>query len=281
MIPSRRALFGLAASSLGLAAGRRFSQPIGLQLYSLRREAAKDLPGTLALVRKLGFRELEVGNLHGRTAAEFSRMLDTHGLKAVAMGAGWGQFVSAPEKIAEQARALGARYVTTSQIPRKKRLTLDDAVRAAALFNQCGESLAAAGLRFCYHIHGYEFVEGPEGTLFDTLAKRMDPRFADFEMDVFWVVFGNQDPARMLAQYPGRFPLMHVKDIRPGVARTFNPGSVREEDSAPLGQGETDWPSVFRAAEKSGVRHYLLEEEHPDALRQMQQSLEYLKQLRI
>lgn len=281
MTASRRAVLSLAASGLTLAAGRKFSQPIGLQLYSLRREAAKDLPVTFALVRKLGFRELEVGDLYGRSPAEFRRMLDGNGLKAVAMGASWTQLANAVEKVAEQARALGVPYVTTSQIPRNKRLTLDDATRAAALFNEWGERLAPAGLRFCYHTHGYEFVEGPDGTLFDTLAKHMDPRFANFEMDVFWVVFGNQDPARMLERYSGRFPLIHVKDIRPGVTRTFNPGTVREEDSVPLGKGEVDWPLVLRAAGKAGVRHYLLEEEHPDAVRQMRQSLQFLKELRI
>jgi sugar phosphate isomerase/epimerase len=98
---------------------------------------------------------------------------------------------------------------------------------------------------------------------------------------VFCVVFGDQDPARMLERYSGRFPLMHVKDIRPGVTRTFNPGTVREEDSVPLGKGEVDWPLVLRAAGKAGVRHYLLEEEHPDAVRQMRQSLQFLKELRI
>ena len=281
MIVSRRSLLGLAASGLTLAAGREFSKPVGLQLYSLRREAAKDLPGTLALVRKLGFRELEVGDMYGRTPAEFRRMLDRHGLKAVSMGAAWQQLANATKKVAGQARTLGVEYVTTSQIPRNKRLTLDDATRAAGLFNEWGETLASGGLRFCYHTHGYEFVKGPDGTLFDTLAKHMDPRFANFEMDVFWVVFGNQDPARMLERYSGRFPLMHIKDVRPGVARTFNPGTVREEDSVPLGKGEVDWAPVFRAAEKAGVLHFLLEEEHPDAVTQIRESLQFLKNLQI
>ena len=278
---SRRTFQTLAEAALGDAAPHSFSRPLGLQLYSLRREAAKDLGQTLAQVRKLGFTELEVGGTYGRTVAEFHRMLSDNGLKATSMGAGWGQLSKSTNQAADDARTLGAGYVTCSQIPRKKQLTLDDATRAAESLNQWGDSLAASGLRLCYHIHGYEFVPGPDGTLFDTLAKRMDPKSANFEMDVFWVVFGNEDPAKLLDRYSGRFPLMHVKDIRKGEERTFNPGTVREEASVPLGTGEVKWPPVFDAARKHGVRHYYLEEEHPNAVAQIQQSLRYLEQIRF
>jgi sugar phosphate isomerase/epimerase len=100
-------------------------------------------------------------------------------------------------------------------------------------------------------------------------------------MDVFWFVFGDQDPTTALERYSGRFPLMHVKDIRPGEPRTFNPGTVAEEASVPLGTGEVDWPAVLRAARRHGVRRYYIEEEHPDAVRQIEQSLRYLKNLRF
>jgi sugar phosphate isomerase/epimerase len=273
---TRRGFLALAGAALW---GQGFSRPLGLQLYSLRREAAKDLAQTLALVRKLGFTELEVGGSYGRQPSEFKRMLTEHGLTATAMGAGWEQLSKAASQVVDNARTLGVQYVTCSQIPRKKQLTFDDATRAADSLNRWGTTLAGSGLRLCYHIHGYEFVPGPDGTLFDTLAKRMDPRFANFEMDVFWVVFGNEDPVRLLQRYSGRFPLMHVKDIRKGEARTFNPGTVTEEASVPLGTGEVDWPPVFEAARKRGVVHYYLEEEHPNAVAQIQQSMRYLERI--
>jgi len=153
--------------------------------------------------------------------------------------------------------------------------------RAVDNFNRWGEALASAGLRYCYHPHGFEFGDGPDGTLFDTMVKRIDPKNANFEMDVFWIVFGNQDPAKLLDKYPGRFPLMHLKDIREGEPRTGEPGNVREEASVPLGTGEIDWPPVFRAALKNGVRHYFVEEEHPNAVEQIPQTLAYLKNLKF
>jgi sugar phosphate isomerase/epimerase len=252
---------------------------MGLQLYSLRREAARDLPATLALVRDLGFREVEAGDFYGRTAVEFGRLLEEHGLKATSIGAEWEELSKSTAQAIKRAQTLGAAYVTCTAIPRHGRLTPQDVQGAAERFNQWGRELAAAGLRFCYHPHGPEFVSGPGGTLFDTLARRMDPAFANFEMDVFWFVFGNLDPAAALDRYTGRFPLMHVKDIRKGEPRTFDPGTVAEEASVPLGKGEVNWPAVLRGARKAGVRHYYIEEEHPDAVRQIRQSLRYLATL--
>src|SRR4051812_32343942 len=117
---SRRAFLSLAGGGLWAAAAHSFSRPLGLQMYSLRREAAKDLASTLALIRKLGFTELEVGAFYGRTAAEFQRMLAGNGLKATSMGAGWEQLSTSMDRVADNARTLGVEYVTCSQIPRKK-----------------------------------------------------------------------------------------------------------------------------------------------------------------
>jgi sugar phosphate isomerase/epimerase len=275
---SRRKFLALATGSIYTAAAQK-PRTLGLQLYSLRREAAKDLPQTLKLIQKLGFTELEVGGSYGHTASEFKRMLDGFGLKVTSMGAAWAQLSTSLNEVIDNARALGAEYVTCSQIPRKKQLTLDDVSRATEALNRWGQGLTASGLRLCYHTHGYEFVSGPNGTLFDALASGMDPKLANFEMDVFWVVFGNQDPVKLLERYSGRFPLMHVKDIRSGEPRTFNPGTVAEEASVPLGKGEVNWPAVLAAARLHGVRHYYLEEEHPNAVAQIRQSLDYLKRV--
>ena len=117
--------------------------------------------------------------------------------------------------------------------------------------------------------------------MFDTLAKAVDPNAANFEMDVFWIFFGKQDPAKLLEKYPGRFPLMHLKDIRKGTPKTGNPGDVAEEASVPLGTGEIDWPSVLRAALRTGVRHYYVEEEHPNAVQQIPQTLDFLKKVQF
>ncbi|HEU0141503.1 MAG TPA: sugar phosphate isomerase/epimerase [Bryobacteraceae bacterium] len=278
---SRRAFLSVAGSALPLAAKQKFSGPLGLEIYSLRRQAQKDLPGTLAMIREMGFKELEVGGYYGRTVSEFKRMLAANGLAATSMMAGWDQLSNSTGKVAEEARTLGSGYVVCGSIPHKKPFSADDAHRAADHFNKWGEALKSAGLQFCYHAHGFEFGASPDGTLFDTMAKRMDPKVANFQMDVFWIAFGKEDPAKLLERYAGRFPLMHLKDIRKGEAKTGNPGDVVEEASVPLGTGEIDWPSVLSAARKTGVRRYYIEEEHPDAVKQIPKTLRYLENIRF
>jgi len=281
MMASRRAFLALAGAALPLAGQRAFSGPLGLQLYSLRREAEKDLPATLAMIRKMGFEELETGAFFGRTPAEFGRLTADHGLKVTSVGAEWPQLSKSTGEAADTARTLGAEYVCCTNIPHKRPFTLNDALGAADNFNRWGEALAKAGLHFCYHPHGFEFGSGPDGTLFDSMAKRIEPRNANFEMDVFWIVFGSQDPVKLLERYPGRFLLAHLKDIRKGEPKTGNPGDVAEEASVPLGTGEIDWPPVLRAALRSGVRRFYIEEEHPNAVKQIPQTLDYLRNLRL
>jgi sugar phosphate isomerase/epimerase len=268
-------------SALALAAApRRFAWPPGLQLYSLRRAAARDLPGTLDLVRQLGIRDLEAGDLHGRSTAEWAKLLGARELRVSCYGASWEALARSTEQTAETARALGASFVMCSAIPGKT-LTADATARAAASFNRWGEQLKQAGLRFCYHPHGPEFASAGSGNWFDQLVRAMDPRYANFEMDIMWFQLGGVDPARALDELPGRFPLLHLKDPRKGEPKTFDPGPVEEEASVPIGTGQVDWPAVLRAAARQGVEHYYIEEEHPNAVPQIRRSLEYLRRLTL
>jgi sugar phosphate isomerase/epimerase len=277
---TRREWVGAAAGTALYAAGGKFPMPPGLQMYSLRREAARDLPGTLALVRRMGFREVETGDFHGRTVQEYAQLLAAHGLRATCYGADWQALLRSASAVGETARTLGAGYVMCGSIPVKP-LTVEAASRAADNFNRWGEELAKAGVRFCYHPHGPEFAPSGEGTLFELLARRMDPKYANFEMDVFWFLLGGVDPARAFERWPGRFPIMHLKDPRKGEPKTFDPGPVEEEASVPLGQGQIDWPPLLRAALRHKVARYYLEEEHPAAVRQIPQSLAYLEKVAL
>jgi sugar phosphate isomerase/epimerase len=264
-----------------LAAEEKLRAEIGINIYSLRYQAEKDLPGTLALIRELGFKKVEAGNLYRRTPAEFRALLDKNGLRATSIGAAYKALGSDLDAVAAHAKALGAEYVVCSTIPHSaKHLAEKDVQPAADNLNRWGERLAASGLRLCYHTHGTEFDPSPEGTRFDTLAKLTDPKFINYEMDIFWIVYGFQDPVQFLKRYPGRFPLMHVKDIRKGLVLGESPGQVREDDSVPLGTGIVDVRAALLAAQTYGVKHLYLEEEAVDAVPQIRQSLRYLAGLR-
>lgn len=278
---SRRELLTGACTLASAAAQRSKAVPMGLEIYSLRREAEKDLPATLALIRKFGFTEVEGGEFYGRSAAEFRKMLDTNGLKLTSMMAAYDRLSKDINAVAEDAHTLGAEYVVCSTVPHKKKLTAEDCARAIESLNRFGENLAKAGLRCCYHTHGIEFEKSADGTLFDTLVKGTNPKFVNYEMDIFWIVYAYQDPVKLLHRYPGRFPLMHVKDIRKGTALGGSPGDVMEEDSVPLGKGLVDIPAALRAARETGVRHYYIEDEAVDAAQQLPESLRYLESVRF
>ena len=278
---SRRAFLAAACAMESVGAQGKFSVPMGLEIYSLRAEAEKDLPATLALIRKFGFTEVEGGDFYGRSAAEFRKLLDGNGLKLTSMMAAYDRLNRDINSVADDAHTLGAEYVVCSTVPHRKKLTAEDCERAIESLNGFGENLAKAGLGCGYHIHGIEFGKSPDGTLFDTLAKGTNPQWVNFEMDIFWIVYAYQDPVKLLRQYPGRFPLMHVKDIRKGTTLGGSPGDVLEEASVPLGTGLVDLPAALRAARETGVRHYYIEDEAVDAAKQISESLRYLESLRL
>jgi sugar phosphate isomerase/epimerase len=278
---TRRQLFTTAAAALPALAGPVFRPKVGTNIYSFRYLAEKDLPGTLALIRQLGFQEVEAGDLYGRTPAQLQKLLKAAGLQATSIGAAYDALDKKLDEVSAHAHALGAQYVVCSTIPHSaKHLAAQDCQPAADHLNRWGERLAASGLRLCYHTHGTEFDPSPEGTRFDTLLKLTNPKFVNYEMDIFWIVYGHQDPVRFLSRYPNRFPLMHIKDIRKGTKLGLTPADVNEDDSVPLGTGIVDVRAALLAAQDCGVQHYYLEEEAVDAVPQIRQSLRYLAGLR-
>lgn len=277
---TRRMLLASACAALPAMGKPKALGPFGLEIYSLRGEAQKDLPATLAMIRKFGFKEVEVSELYEHSAAEFRRLLNKTGLRATSMMAEYERLGKDADSVAAEARTLGAEYVVCSTIPHQKQLTAENIARATEDFGRWGEKLARSGLHLCYHTHGVEFGKSPDGTLFDTLVRHTDAKYVNFEMDIFWIVFAFQDPVKMLRQYPGRFPLMHVKDIRKGIVLGRTPGEVREEDSVPIGAGIVDFPAALRAARETGVRHYYIEDEAVNAAEQIPESLKYLASVR-
>jgi sugar phosphate isomerase/epimerase len=255
-------------------------RPVGLQLYSLRQLFPKDVAGTLAKVYELGFLEVEGGGDYGLGVAGFMGALKKAGLTLTSALFGyedWGKDTAAAVR---RAREFGALYAGCAWIPHKDRFTREDCLRAAADFNEWGRAAKEAGVRFIYHIHGFEFEASAEGTLFDTLAKETDPAVVAFEADIFWVRRGGADPVALFERYPGRIPLTHLKDIAKGTDICKPNGKAPDETSVPLGSGMIDWPAVLAAAQKAGVERHFIEDEHPEALAQIPQSLRFLAAFR-
>jgi sugar phosphate isomerase/epimerase len=263
-----------------------FSRPlsaqteIGLQLYSLRNQFKTEVPGTVDQVEKWGIREIEGGDTYGLPIDEYKKLLQENKLTMVSVGADYNQLKENPEAAIETAKAFGAKYVVCFWIPHDDHeFSINNVKDAIAVFNNAGKILAENGLSLCYHPHGYEFRPYEGGTLFDYLVKETNPRYVNFEMDVFWVKHPGQDPVALLRKYPNRFLLMHLKDRKPGTPGNQN-GEADVESNVVLGTGDVGIAEIMREAKKAGVKHYFIEDESSRSVAQIPKSLAYLKKLK-
>jgi sugar phosphate isomerase/epimerase len=138
-------------------------------------------------------------------------------------------------------------------------MTEDDWKRIADLLNRLGERLRAAGVQFFYHNHNAEFRPIGKTTPLDILMRNTNPRLVCFELDVGWVAAAGLDPIAVIRKYPGRFRLMHVKDIDAGTKANFAFQMV----PATVGAGTIDWPRLIPAARAAGITEFFVEQEPP------------------
>lgn len=258
--------------------GRKFKGPVGLQLYSLRDSFKQDVAGTLDKVVAMGFKYVELAGTYGLKPEDFKAMLDERGLVPVAGHFSLDLYQKDVNAVIREARALGVKYVGVAWIPHQGPFTMDQALATADVFNAAGKAVAAHGLRFYYHNHGYEFQPHMAGSLMDVLIQRTDPRYVAFQMDLLWTIHPGQDPAALLLKYPGRWELMHLKDLRKGVKGDLSGGTDVRNDVT-LGTGQIDFPAVLKAARKSGVKWYFIEDESPTVEQQIPESLKFLEQV--
>ena len=271
----------LVASTLTAAS---FQEHTGLQLWSLRDQMKADVPAALDWVKAQGITEVETAGTGGLSAEDFLKLLQDRGLKAVSAHIGYEALGKDLEGSVKTAKTLGVKYVMTAWIPHQGPMTSELARKAAADFNRWGEVFRKEGITYGYHPHGSEFVKlESEGgkTPFDLLVEGTNPSFVSFEMDVFWVFHAGVDPTALLKQHPGRWSLLHVKDIRKGAVTGLSTGGAAPIDNVAVGTGQINWPSVLGAAQEIGVKHFFIEDETPTPLVCIPDSLKYLRALKL
>lgn len=244
--------------------------PLGIQLYTVRDPLARDFPGTLAALAAIGYTEVEVWSLHGRSAAEVRRLLDEAGLRAPAGHVGLDAVTDGLEQTIADARTLGHSFVVVPWLPESLR-TADGYADVADRFNRAGERLLAAGLRLGYHNHAFEFAPLAAGsTGYDILLARTEPQLVVMELDLFWIRQGGGNALDYFHSHPDRFRLVHVKDM------------AGDGAMADVGQGVIDWPALLTAAREAGVQHFFAEHDGAkDPLRFARNSYRYLSRLRF
>lgn len=263
-------------------AGPPLGLPLGVQLYTVREQCEKDFEGTIKQVAAIGYKQVEVYDFYGKTAAEARKLLDDNGLKAPSGHWLLAKLRKSVDKCIEDAKTIGCEYLIMPILDAPERKTLDQYKRHAAFFNKIGEKCKAAGIQFGYHNHNFEFQKFGETTAFDFLLKELDPELVKFEMDCFWVTHAGQDPVALMEKYPGRFPLLHIKDLKAGHEATTEL-DARMGLFAEVGSGTIDWKRIFKAAPKGGLKHYYVEQDYCEMppLESIKKSYEYLSKLAV
>lgn len=242
--------------------------PLGIQLYSVREQLAKDYQGTLDQLGKLGFREVEAAGFQQRSAAEVKAALSKAGLRCVSSHHPFGDLQKRFDEILAFNKELGLEYMICSSpgpknpTPGSHSMTLDDWHWISEEFNRMGEKTAAAGIHFGYHNHFHEFAEIEGVVPYLELLKRTDPAKVTMELDCGWAVVGGHPPVKLMQDYPHRFSMLHVKDFKIE-GPTLPDGHVPKVTE--LGQGSIDYRPIFQQAAKTQkLRHIFVEQEAYD-----------------
>jgi sugar phosphate isomerase/epimerase len=284
---SRRSFLGRMAGGLAATQALRGiahattsgKAPLGLQLWSVRAQAEKDLPGTLKQVKTWGIDLVESAGFYGRTPEQFASELKNAGLSCPAMHVGFDRLEKELAAVLKEADAVGAKTIVNPYLPHKGKpfATREEILAAAKAFSGWARQCKAAGKRFAYHIHGQEFGKAAEGTLFDVLAKESGPDVG-FEFDVYWVSAGGGDPVALMQKYKGRVWFTHLKDMVKGVD-TKSEAVHKPESNAVLGTGQIDVKGIVAAGPSAGVEVSFIEDESTDPVGNIPKSVAYYKSL--
>ena len=278
-------LFSFPLAALGDEVGTSpsFRGPVGLQTYSLRDQIKQDGAKAFDYIKEQGFKIVEIGleNHYGMTREELRDTLKKLELTPIAAHAGLEYILKKTDEAVENAKFFNIKYVGVAWAPHRTPFDEAQTLKLAEDFNTAGKLLKEHGIQFFYHNHGYEFYPYRDGlTLFDLLMEKTDPELVKYQMDVLWTIHPGQDPVKLLKQYPDRWVSMHLKDLAKGVRGDLSGGTDNKND-VPLGTGQADYPAILKAAQEVGIKYYFIEDESPDVLKQIPQSLKFLSTVRF
>ncbi|HEX6191552.1 MAG TPA: TIM barrel protein [Chitinophagaceae bacterium] len=273
---------GVAVSSmagmslLSCAEKAKASEPFGIQLYTLRDILPADPKGILKQVASFGYKFIESyegpnGMFWGMSNKDFKKYMDDLGMVIVSSHTDINKDF---DRKAAEAAEIGIKYLICPYLGAQP--SLDHYKKFAADFNNRGEICKKNGIRFAYHNHEYTFVLQEGQYPQDVLMTNTDPALVDYEMDIFWVVTGKQDPVTWLKKYPNRFKLSHVKDRKK---------NTDERDAmCELGTGIIDFPTVLRVAKENGMEYFITEQDTNFAsspMKSVEQNAAYMKNIKF
>jgi sugar phosphate isomerase/epimerase len=260
---ARREFFKLGAAGIAVAGAalplERLSQarpaikasvPIALQLYSVRNDCAKDLPGTIAAVGKMGYSGVEFAGYYNRSAKELRKMLDDNRLKCCGTHIGLETLLGDNlAKTIEFNQTLGNKFLIVPSLDEERTKSRQAWLETARIFNELAKKVKPHGVRVGYHNHQIEFKpldgELPWDTFFGHTKKEVV-----MQVDIGNALEGGGNPIPFLKKYPGRAATVHIKEYS------------KTKPNAYIGEGDVKWKEVFDLLEKSGgTEWYIVEYE--------------------
>lgn len=258
----------------GKAAARKLGG-IGVQLYTVRADMAKDFEGSLQKIAVIGYKEVEFAGYYNQSPKDVKGILDRYGLTAPSVHAPLADIQSKLDQTIEAAKIIGHQFLICPYLVDTDRRTLDDYKRHAETFNRAGEACRKAGIQFGYHNHDFEFQakDGEKGkTLpFDLLLAETDKNLVKIELDLYWISKAGQDPLAYINKHKDRFILFHVKDM----------DKTEKRGITEVGHGSIDFKTIFAKTPKGAIKHYFVEQDTcpGSPFDSIKISYDYLKQL--
>lgn len=246
---------------------------LGIQLYSVRDDAARDLPGTLRQLAEMGYDGVELAGLYGKTAEEVRDLAQEVGLTIISAHVGLAEFRQGiPETVARY-RTAGCRYIAIPHLAAEDRPDGENFPQVMQEIAAIAEECAKQGLTLLYHNHDFEFAKLPDGrTELEALYACAPETLLQTEIDVCWVNIVGEDPAALLRKYTGRAPLVHLKDsVGDRSAEHYESLGIDHRPAPdavpfsfrPVGSGVVNIPAVVEAAKDAGASWLIVEEDEP------------------
>ena len=259
----------LSSFDPGMVFAKRLNK-IGLQLYTLRDAMKADFTGTLEKVASIGYREVEFAGYFDRKPKEVRETLDRFRLTSPASHFGFAALRDDLNSLIDTAKTIGHKFIVCPSLPADQRKTIADYQKIGEIFNHAGETCRKAGLELAYHNHDFEFPTIDGKVPYDVLLAATDPKLVKMELDLYWMTKAGHDPLVYFDKHPGRFSLVHVKDM----------DNTAKKDFTEVGRGTINFKKIFAQSGKAGIRHYLVEQDRSTApLDSIKVSYDYLSKL--
>lgn len=255
-----------AASALSpflATASHLTDKKIGLQLYTLRDDMGKAPEATLEALAKIGYKEVESagygnGVYYKKSPKEFKALLNGLGLTAPSghymtgahNKAQVGTLLNGWEQAMADAAEVGQKYAVCAYLMPNERTKIDDYKHLSDLFNKSAEISKKYSIQFCYHNHDFEFQTLDGQLPYDVLLANTDKNLMKMELDLYWILKAGHDPLVYFKNHPGRFPLLHMKDM-----------DKADKSFAEVGTGSIDFASILAHKKQAGALHYFVEQD--------------------